>query len=705
MVVAANATTLARGTGPYLARSGESFPAGATVNAGGVNFSVFSRHATAVSLVLYRDAADRTPLQVIELDPVHNRTFFFWHVLVEGARPGLWYTWRVDGPGDTARTGLRFDASRELLDPWARAVSARLWNRELASRFRDGNVSMRAQVLADEPYDWEGDVPLNHRLEDSIIYEMHVGGFTRHASARVGSPGTFQAVVEKIPYLQSLGITDIELMPVMAFDVQDVPAATAALGHGNYWGYSPYGFFALHPPYCATADGRREFRDMVKALHRAGIGVILDVVFNHTAEGGETGPVISFKGFANEIFYHLDPHDRRRYRNFSGCGNTINCNHPLVARYLVQCLEYWVREMHVDGFRFDLASVLARGEDGRPMYHAPVLWNIEFSEVLAHTRLIAEAWDAAGLYQVGDFPGFRWAEWNGRYRDSLRRFVRGDAGLLGEVASRLAGSSDLYAGSGRLPINSINFVTCHDGFTLNDLVSYDRKHNEANGEHNSDGLTENLSWNCGIEGPTGDTAIIELRHRQARNLIALLMLSQGVPMLLAGDEMLRTQRGNNNAYCQDNELSWLDWTLAESNAAFLRFVREVIHLRRRHRSLRRRRFLTGSPGTRRDGLPDIRWYGETLAPPDWNNPAARVLAFTLAGRDEAEPALHVMMNMGAMPRSLPLPEVPGGVWFRALDTSLPAPQDISPPQQQERLTGSDYRVGPRSVVVLEAWPE
>ena len=700
----APASPAPQSTGPYPVRPGDGFPAGATVTAAGINFSVFSRHATSVALVLYRSPADRTPLQVIELDPVHNRTFFFWHVLVEGARPGLWYTWRVDGPGDTARTGFRFDPRRELLDPWARSVSDALWNRELAARLRDGHSGFRAQVLAEEPYDWEGDEPLNHGLEDSIIYEMHVGGFTRHASARVGRPGTFRAIMEKIPYLQSLGITDVELMPVMAFDTQDVPPATAARGLANYWGYSPYGFFALHPPYCATADGRREFRDLVKALHRVGIGVILDVVFNHTAEGGETGPVISFKGFGNEIFYHLDPNDRRRYRDFSGCGNTINCNHPLVARYLVQCLEYWVREMHVDGFRFDLASVLARGEDGRPMYHAPVLWNIEFSEILAHTRIIAEAWDAAGLYQVGDFPGFRWAEWNGRYRDSVRRYVRGDPGMLGEIASRLAGSSDIYASSGRLPINSINFITCHDGFPLNDLVSYNRKHNEANGEDNSDGLVENLSWNCGTEGATDDVEVTRLRHRQARNFLAILMLSQGVPMLLSGDEVLRTQRGNNNAYCQNNELGWLDWTLAERNADVLRFVRELIHLRRRHRALRRTRFLTGAPGSGRDGLPDIRWYGETLAAPDWKNPSARVLAFTLSGQDPAEPALHVLMNMAPVVKSVPLPHLPGTAWFRALDTSLPAPQDVSPPQQQERLAASTYSAGPRSVVVLEAWP-
>jgi len=689
--------------GPFRVLPGEPFPAGASRTAGGINFSVFSRNASAVSLVLYATATATEPLQVVTLDPVHNRTFFFWHVLIEGAGPGLCYAWRVDGPLDTARTGFRHDPRRDLVDPWARAVSDALWNRSEACR-PDGKASaFRACVIDHEDYDWQGDTPLNHRLEDSIIYEMHVGGFTRHPSARVSAAGTFSAVVEKIPYLQSLGITDVELMPVMAFDTQDVPPGTAALGLDNYWGYSPYGFFAPHPPYCATADGRREFRDMVRALHRAGIGVILDVVFNHTAEGGEHGPIISFKGLGNEIFYHLDPEDRRKYRNYSGCGNTINCNHPLVARYIVQCLEYWVREMHVDGFRFDLASVLARGEDGRPMYHAPVLWNIEFSEALAHTRIIAEAWDAGGLYQVGDFPGFRWAEWNGRYRDSVRRFVRGDGGLVAEMASRISGSSDLYGSSGRLPINSVNFVTCHDGFTLHDLVSYNQRHNAANGENNRDGSAENLSWNCGAEGPTDDPAVLALRQRMARNHLAVLLLSQGPPLLLSGDEVLRTQQGNNNAYCQDNEISWFDWTLVSRHADFLRFARELIRLRRRHRSLRRQRFLTGKPGSGEGGLPDIRWHGPAGGAPEWSDPSSRWLAFTLAGREAAEPTLHVILNMGTESREALLPDPGDAAWHRAVDTSLPAPGDISPPDQQEKIGSPRYRVAGRSVVVLEAW--
>ncbi|HET7609330.1 MAG TPA: alpha-amylase family glycosyl hydrolase, partial [Gammaproteobacteria bacterium] len=423
--------------------AGSRLPLGATVQDGGVNFAVFCPRATRVWLRLYRDDADSSPIAELELTAAAHRTYGFWHVFVEGARAGWFYTWRAEGPNEPA-AGLRFDAQRELLDPWARLVSDAAWNRAAAIK-GDPRSAFRAEIVGPDDYDWGGDEPLKRSLEGAVIYELHVGGYTRHPSSGVANPGTFLGLVEKIPHLKSLGITDVELLPVFAFDRQDVPAATAALGLHNFWGYSPVGFFAPHSPYAASGDARREFRDMVKALHAEGIGVILDVVLNHTAEGGEDGPVISFKGFGNEFFYHLDPKDKRKYRDFTGCGNTINCNHPLVARFLLQCLEFWVAEMHVDGFRVDLASVLSRGEDGEPMYHAPVLWSIEFSDVLARARLIAEAWDAGGLYQVGDFPGFRWMEWNGKYRDTLRRYLRGDAGLIGDVATRLMGSSDFYA--------------------------------------------------------------------------------------------------------------------------------------------------------------------------------------------------------------------------------------------------------------------
>jgi glycogen operon protein len=682
----------------FLVRPGDRYPPGARVIGDGVNFSIFSRYATAAALALYAGPRDSVPLQVIALDPHEHRTFFFWHVFIEGARSGLYYTWRLDGRDDTAQSGHRFDARHELLDPWARSVSAELWDRPRAIVSKDSAI--RARVVDHTGYDWEGDQPLNHSLENSVIYELHVGGFTKHPSSAVEHPGTFRGLIEKIPYLQSLGVTDVELLPVLAFDAQDVPLAAAEAGLSNFWGYSPYGFFAPHPAYVASGDGIDEFRDMVKALHRAGIGVILDVVLNHTAEGGPDGPVIGFKGFGNEFFYHLDPEDKNLYRDYTGCGNTINCNHPLVARFLLQCLEYWVGEMHVDGFRLDLASVLARGEDGEPMYHAPVLWSIEFSRVLARSKLIAEAWDAVGLYQVGDFPGFRWAEWNGQYRDALRRFVRGDGGVLPEVSARLCGSSDLYAPSGRLPINSVNFITCHDGFTLIDLLSYAEKHNEDNGEDNLDGIEENYSANCGVEGPTNDPSVTELRYRQARNLIALLLLSQGVPMLLAGDEVLRSQKGNNNAYCQDNSVSWLDWTLTERNAGMLRFTREMIAFRKRHSSLRRTRFLTGIPA-REGAQPDIVWYGASLDALDWTDSEARVLAFTLAGVADGEEDLHVMINMSDREHILRVPALAGRPWHRAVDTAEASPRDILSPEHQPPAAGP-YAVAARAIVVLEA---
>ncbi len=688
----------------YPTQPGVQYPPGVTIDSKGANFCIFSRYANSVELLLYEHVDSTDPFQVICLRPEVNRTFFFWHVYVEGLLPGIYFTWRVDGPGDTSSTGFRFNPRKQLIDPWARAVTDALWDRRRASDPEDSSPTSMRCVIVDGNYDWEDDRPLKHPLEDSIIYELHVGGFTRHPSSGVSQPGTFAGIIEKIPYLVDLGVTDVELMPVMAFDEQDVPPSAAERGLKNYWGYSTHSFFCPHPGYCiGPNEGThgREFRDMVKALHRAGIGVILDVVFNHTAEGDSEGPVINFKGLGNEIFYHLDPRDRHNYRDYTGCGNTVNCNHPLVVRFLVECLEYWVREMHVDGFRFDLASVLSRGEDGEPLYHAPVPWNIEFSNVLAHTKLIAEAWDAGGLYQVGDFPGYRWAEWNGRYRDVVRRFVRGDKGLIAEMSTRLSGSSDLYESHGRLPINSINFVTCHDGFTLYDLVSYNEKRNEANGEDNWDGTNDNLSWNCGIEGDTGDPQVLSLREQQAKNFLAILLLSQGVPMMLAGDEALRTQRGNNNGYCQDNELSWFDWRLTEKNKGMLRFVKQMISFRNRHPCLRRKRFLTG---TKQNGarLPDVTWHGYELQQPLWHDPNAQLLAYTLLGVGEEEGDLHVILNMGDEPLNMPLPTIPQQSWHRDIDTAYPSPEDVVEPLDQPAVTEETYPVQPRSVVVLES---
>ena len=674
----------------YSTRSGTRFPPGASSTAEGVNFSVFSRNAKRVELLLYDSADGAEPVQIVALDPDTNRSFFFWHVFLEGLSAGIHYTWRVDG-------------EKELVDPFARAVTDSVWIRRRAISGADsahssirGVVTPRSELLPRKS-------PTVPHLEGAVIYELHVGGFTRHPSSGVQCPGKFLGVIEKIPYLKELGITHVELLPVSAFDEQDVPPSVEARGLRNYWGYSPHSFYSPHPRYCATPERgthQREFRELVEALHAAGLGVILDVVFNHTAEGGADGPVINFKGLANDMFYLLDPADRRRYSDFSGCGNTINCNHPVVTGFIVHCLEWWVKQTGVDGFRFDLASVFVRGEDGLPLSNPPLPWNIELSRTLARLPLIAEAWDARGLYHVGTFPGFAWTEWNGRYRDVIRRFVRGDRGIIGEVASCIAGSSDLYADDGRLPTNSINFITCHDGFTLRDLVSYNHKHNEANGEDNRDGTNDNLSWNCGAEGETDDPAVVALRRRQVKNFIAILMISRGVPMLLAGDEILRTQRGNNNAWCQDNELSWFDWSLVETERGMLEFVRGMIALRRRHSSLVHNGFFTGKAVPGRD-IPDIAWHGMRLNEPAWHDNTTQFLAFTIAGLTANEEDLHVILNMSDVGMDAPLPPAPGRDWYLVVDTSDSGTTGIFPQRHEHPVLTMEWRVQPHTVVIFE----
>jgi isoamylase len=662
---------------------------GATWTAEGVNFSVFSKNAQTVELLLYKATDSTEPLQTVSLDPNRNRTHFFWHVFVEGLPLGTSYTWCVDG--------------KEVVDPWARAVTDAVWNRRLAISHPDGaGNSLRAMVTTRAELTVR-ESPIRPGLSGAVIYELHVGGFTQHPSSAVQYPGTFLGLIEKIPYLKELGITHVELLPVIAFDEQDVPAAVEARNLRNYWGYSPHSFYSPHPHYCVKTDQethQSEFRQLIEALHDAGIRVILDVVFNHTAEGGANGPVINFKGLANDVFYILDPADRRRYYDYSGCGNTINCNHPMVTRFIVNCLEWWVEQMAVDGFRFDLASVFVRGEDGTPLPNPSLPWNIELSRTLARLPLIAEAWDAAGLYHVGSFPGLSWTEWNGRYRDVIRRFVRGDRGTIGQVATCIGGSSDLYAHDGRLPENSINFITCHDGFTLRDLVSYNHKHNQANGEENRDGTNNNLSWNCGMEGETDDPALITLRRRQAKNFIAILMISRGVPMLLAGDEVLRTQCGNNNGWCQNNELSWFDWRLVETEREMLEFVRGMIALRRRHPNLMSNGFYTGKLIPGRD-VPDIAWHGVRLNEPAWHDGNCQFLAFTIAGLVANEPDLHVILNLADAAVDAPLPPLPGREWFPVVNTADTATTGVLPQKDQRPVPTSVWRVEPRSVMIFE----
>lgn len=678
---------------------------GAHLKSEGVNFSIFSRHATGVELFLYDSSSNLEAFQVIPLHAEENKTFFSWHVYLHNLPAGTWYTWRMDGPNNTSESGLRFDKNKHLLDPVARAISDKLWHRDRACLPGDNQYTSMRSLVVDGEYDWEGDKPFSFKSENAIIYELHVGGFTRQKKSKTQDPGTFSALIEKIPYLKKLGITHVELLPIMAFDEQDVPRGTSALGLKNYWGYSTHSFFSPHPSYCVTPEKGthlKEFRDLVKALHKANIGIIMDVVFNHTSEAGVDGPIINFRGIGNSIFYHRDAEDKSKFRDYTGCGNTVNANHPVVANFIISCLEYWVREMHVDGFRFDLASAMARGENGEVLQDPPVLWGIELSEQLAKTKLIAEAWDAAGLYQVGSFPGYRWGEWNGKYRDSIRQFIRGDRGMISELATRLCASSDLYKHQGRLPINSINFVTCHDGFTLNDLVSYSHKHNLANGEDNRDGCNHDMSSNGGAEGTTDDPRIIIHRKKQAKNSLAILLLSQGVPMLLAGDEVLNTQQGNNNGYCQDNELTWFDWGLTKINSDMLNFVQQMIALRKRHPSLMRRRFLTGEKLNNRS-MPDVLWHGIELNKPQWQDPEAQVLAFTLAAiSDDEETDLHIILNMSESELIMQLPVIEEQKWHLAINTALTSPLDTVPPKKQIPIKSFSYAVQAKSVVVFES---
>ena len=677
--------------------AGKSAPLGADVTPEGVNFSVFSKRATSIELLLFDHVDDPKPATVIPLDPGVNRTNHFWHVFVPGIEAGQIYGLRAYGPFDPS-AGLRFDAGKVLLDPYGRGVVVPdSYNRNAAHEPGDNAaIAMKSVVVDPAAYDWEGDRPLHRSSAQTIVYEAHVRGFTRHPSSglSVRTRGTYAGLIEKIPYLQDLGITAVELLPVFQFDALDAPA-----GRVNYWGYSPVSFFAPHHGFSSRPDPLGpvdEFRDMVKALHRAGIEVILDVVFNHTAEGDHCGPTLCFRGLENIAYYILEA-DRARYANYTGCGNTLNANHPVVRRLIVDSLRYWVQHMHVDGFRFDLASILARDVSGQPLANPPVLWDIESDPVLAGTKLIAEAWDAAGLYQVGTFVGDFWKEWNGRFRDDIRAFLRGEDGTVTKLADRLLGSQDVYGHKNREAEQSVNFVTCHDGFTLNDLVSYNEKHNDANREGNRDGANDNRSWNCGAEGPTDDSSIEQLRARQAKNFLTLTVLSLGMPMILMGDEVRRTQYGNNNAYCQDNETSWFDWTLLDANAAMHRFTR-LLFAQRIHRD--------ATADQQRVSLTDllrqapVRAHGVTLGKPDWSY-SSHSLAL---GGDLPRTGLrfHLIVNAYWQRLEFELPALDGAAWRRWIDTALRSPDDIVPWQQARSFTAGTYPAAPRSVVVLVA---
>jgi isoamylase len=679
---------------------GRSAPIGATVVPGGVNFSVYSRNASGVELLLFDREDDAQPSRAIMLDPVTNRTYHYWHVYIPDLQPGQLYGYRVYGPFEPA-IGMRFDATKVLLDPYGRGVVVpRNYSRAAACMEGDNaSKAMKSVVVDPNSYKWEGDARPHRPPSRTIIYEMHVRGFTRHPSSGVPEEtrGTYAGLIEKIPYLQHLGVTAVELLPVFQFDVQDAPP-----GRVNYWGYAPISYFAPHQGYSSRRDHLgpiNEFRDMVKALHRAGIEVFLDVVYNHTTEGDHRGPTLSFRGLDNSDYYILEQ-DRSRYANYSGTGNTLNANNSIVRRMIVDSLRYWVEAMHVDGFRFDLASILDRDESGNLLPTPPVLWDIESDPVLAGTKLIAEAWDAAGLYQVGSFIGDSWREWNGRFRDDVRGYIRGDDGSVGAFADRMLGSPQIYGHKEREAEESVNFVTCHDGFTLSDLVSYNQKHNEANGEGNRDGADDNRSWNGGVEGPTDDPLIEDLRNRQVKNFLAITLLALGLPMITMGDELRRTQQGNNNAYCQDNEISWFDWELLEKHADVHRFLTMLVA---------RRLLQHTGPELQGRSLTEVLrgadrfWHGVRLAQPDWSY-SSHSLALGTQGPDK-NLLFYVITNAYWEPLEFELPRAhddEGECWRRWIDTTLGSPNDIVDWEIAPTVPGRTYRAGPRSVVVLFA---
>ena len=689
-------------------RAGEPLPLGARQQGRGVNFAIFTRHGTSVQLQLFDAPDSEIPTTTITLNPTRQRTGDIWHVWVEGIYPGQCYAYRVDGPY-APREGHRFNPHKLLLDPYARAITCRSgWNFAPAQGYDpaspEGDLSLSTAddagampkcIFTHDDFDWRDDRPPRHSWSDTVIYETHVRGLTIEPSTGVKHPGTYQGLIEKIPYLKDLGITAVELMPVLEFNQDALILVDPRTGTRlrDYWGYDPVSFFAPKGSYCSAGRlGQQEieFKEMVRACHQAGLEVILDVVFNHTAEGNEYGPTLCLRGLDNTIFYTLAD-DPRFYKNFSGTGNSVNANHPVVREFILDALRYWVLEMHVDGFRFDLASVLGRDQRGVLLPNPPLLERIAEDPILRDIKIIAEAWDAAGAYQVGSFYERRWAEWNGRYRDDVRRFWRGDEGMMGDFASRISGSADVYSSSGKGPESSINFITCHDGFTLNDLVSYCDKHNEANGQNNRDGMSENYSANYGAEGETTDPVIESIRKCQIKNFLLTLFISRGVPMLLGGDELRRTQVGNNNAYCQDNRISWYDWTLLKRHEDIYRFTRQMIALRAAHAVLRKEAFYQTE---------DIRWFDPRGGLPDWFDPRQKELACVIHG--EGGPDLFLMFNAGLAAVDFALPDAaPDYRWSLAADTGRPSPGDIFAPGSETPLTDqSTYRTGPRASAIL-----
>ncbi|OQB06463.1 MAG: Glycogen debranching enzyme [bacterium ADurb.Bin212] len=671
----------------FIVEPGSPYPLGATVCKGGVNFSVFSQHATNVELLIFDKNNPQKTIKTLSLNTPHHHTYHFWHALIKGLKPGNLYAFRADGPFEPSN-GHRFNKNKVLIDPYSKALNYSLWQKQDAISDQDNlSSSLRSVIIDTGNYNWRGDKPLNRPIEETIIYEMHVGNFTKSPSSDIKNPGKFKGLIEKIPYLKSLGVNAVEIMPVFDFGTGD---------ERNVWGYGTSAFFAVDSRYCISNNKEQhlnEFRDMVRALHKADIEVILDVVFGYTPEGDHNGPTYCFRGLDNSVYYHLSQDDKQYYNNYSGCGNTLNSNHPIVSKFIKDCLEYWVLEMHVDGFRFDEASLLSRDTDGNVLANPTVLWNIDLSEKLAKTKIFAEPWDAGGAYLVGKFPGYRFVEWNGKYRDEMRRFVRGDLGLAPSIAGRMTGSADLYQHTGRLPIHSLNFITAHDGFTLYDLVSYDNKHNEANGEGNRDGIDNNFSCNYGAEGDTDNQDILRFRFRQMKNFLTLLFLSKGIPMITMGDEIARTQNGNNNTYCQDSPISWFNWDNINKNKALLEFFKKIVSFRKKHRYFYDNDTFGKSD---KNGWPEIAFHGCQLFSPGWDNSNSRVLSFTLKNK------IHIMINMDDQGLMFEIPQIDNKQWYVAINT---AEEGIGVYSDGEEIAVSDSKniyVDNKSIIVMVA---
>ena len=683
-------------------------PLGVSTHANGVNFAFFSRQASLVRLEFFDHPEDSKATHVVDFDPKLNRTGDVWHIWIKGIRAGQLYAYRVYGPYNP-KEGHRFNFNKLLLDPCAQAIT-RLpnWDFDPALGYTpsvpngdslpsmiNNAGEMPKCVVTQNHFDWHGDVLPRHSWSKTVIYETHVRGLSVHLSSGVKHPGTYRGLIEKIPYFKELGVTALELLPIFEFNESQV---TSILGKSlkNYWGYDPVNFFAPKASYCSSqgiGEQKQEFREMVKAFHKVGIEVILDVVFNHTAETDLLGPTLSFRGIDNSIFYILEE-DKRVYKNFTGTGNTINANHPVVQEHILDALHYWAQEMHVDGFRFDLASILNRDSLGNLLSNAPVLEKIAHDPILKDVKIIAEPWDAVGAYQVGNFSDRRWVEWNDRYRDEVRRFWRGDDWILGAFASRICGSADIFTHSGKGPQNSINFITCHDGFTMNDLVSFKNKHNELNLQNNNDGAGENYSDNYGVEGKSSDAVIEAFRKRQIKNFLLTLFISRGVPMLLGGDEIRRTQGGNNNAYCQDNETSWYDWDCLKQHKDIFNFTRGMIAFRAAHPILSKGQFYVDS---------EIKWFGPNGGAPNWSNPQEKQFG-CLIHEDEWR-SFFLIFNASNNTIDFKLPPIPAGIrWYLSVDTFHEAPEDLFAAGKEPVLENSQtYRVNPRSSVILLAY--